>query len=59
MVTTPQALACTWIFLNRFEDNLNGSNIMKKIHVQVKATGDIEAQSCSKIHIFVISSYDF
>ena len=30
MATTSQALACTWIFLPRFEDNLDGFHIMKK-----------------------------
>ena len=30
-----------------------------KFQVLVKATGDTGAQSCSKIHAFVIWSYDF
>ena len=38
---------------------LMGFTLWTKIHVLVKATEGIEAQSWSKSHVFVTSSYDF
>ena len=45
------------IFVHRFEAILDGFHIIKEIHVLVKATEDIGAQSWSKTHTFVISRH--